>query len=140
MRVCLVIAPWRTATDAELMRLNRALNWLLACGWCPVFLPYALRDVLNDDQPGERETALNASAAFVRMVAAHRPARAFVIGDRITAGMDLDIRQWKAHRENAIQNAAILASALGIDDFEGKGSIEPRRLTWDRAIDLADNA
>jgi lipopolysaccharide export system ATP-binding protein len=67
--VALVIAPYKTATPEERSQTFRAANHLTALGWCPVFLPWALEKVLDDDRPEQRSIALECSAGFVATVA-----------------------------------------------------------------------
>lgn len=133
-RLALVIAPYRTATAAEQQDTRRALNRLIAMGWCPVFLPYALRDVLNDERPMERLAALSCSSSFVKAVASNMSAACFVVGDRYTEGVERDVADWQHYRRVAIETAENIARAIGL--APPPDDTTPRRLTWTDA-DLA---
>jgi len=93
--VALLVAPYSTATPLEQMATSRAMEQLVKCGWAPVYYPYALSGLLDDDLPEERAAALAASQAFVHALSVSpAPVACFVVGARSTEGMELDLAAW----------------------------------------------
>ena len=92
--VAVLIAPFATATQQEQESVRRVQRVLIGLGRIPVWFPDVLCPLLNDDDPEERAVALRASEEFVRFVAAGG-GEAHVVGDRVTEGMDLDLKAWK---------------------------------------------
>lgn len=92
--IALVIAPFKTATPDEIAQRDRAIRELLDLGWCPIFLPYALQGALDDHDPAQRDSALQCSDAFVRLCARDPMCQAFLVGHRMTEGVQKDIDTW----------------------------------------------
>lgn len=92
--IALVIAPFKTATREEKAATLDACYALLDKGYLPIFLPWALGELLDDHDPEERALALECSRAFVKRIARDRDTQAFVVGERLTEGMVRDIGDW----------------------------------------------
>lgn len=95
---CVLIAPWATRTEQEHADTVRAAEHLLALGWAPIFLPWALERVLRDERPEERSAALACSASLLWMVARDPHGDAFVLGGRETEGVRHDREAWSRYR------------------------------------------
>lgn len=93
--LALIIAPWRTRTPDEEELTVQAARHLLELGWVPIFAPWALLPVLDDERPPEREAALKCSTSLAWRVACTGSSAAFVVGTRTTEGMELDARAWR---------------------------------------------
>jgi hypothetical protein len=93
-RLAVLIAPFRTETVEERHFREKATAALLKRGWCPIFVPLALADVLDDGDPEQRACALRCSDAFLRTVALDPDAAIIVLGCRRTEGMELDLATW----------------------------------------------
>lgn len=129
-RVCLIVGPWRTATEKEKEHLNRALMHLVALDWCPVFLPYVLMHALDDERPAEREAAIECSRSFVMTLARDLTTECFVLGDRVTEGMGVDIATWRAARGETLEAFNTVVSGFG---SRRRLDVEPRGLVWSEA-------
>jgi len=93
--IALVVAPFRSRTEGEAERTDRAIEELLGAGFVPVFLPYALDRFLDDDDEAGRAVALEASEAFVRRIASSpRGVALFVLRGRRSEGMRRDEQAW----------------------------------------------
>jgi len=125
--VALVIAPYKTATSEEKAQTFRAVAHLAAHGWCPVFLPWALDKILDDQREEQRAIALECSSGFVTSLAKDLRNAAFQVGARITAGMEQDIADWQSQR-------AISLTIPILKDMNRLGLTPPatrvRHLTW----------
>lgn len=91
--VALVVAPWRTITEAEMVEVKGAVGHLVSLGWAPLFYPLALAASLDDNVPGDRTVALECSKAMVQAVA-FAGGTMFVLDGRTTDGMSADIEAW----------------------------------------------
>jgi hypothetical protein len=125
--VALVIAPFKTATNEEKAQTIRAVHHLLAHGWTPVFLPWALDKALDDQRPEQRRIALECSSAFVQTVAMNLRNAAFQVGARVTEGMQRDIADWVSARSAAIEPVRPTLQSLGL----AVPARHVRQLSWD---------
>lgn len=95
-RVALVVAPFRRRSPRDRAALDLVICDLLAAGWVPVFLPFALKDYLDDLEQRDRGVALASSRAFVATIARDPSSACFVVAGRTSEGMALDIQEWVA--------------------------------------------
>ena len=93
--LALLVAPFRDRTPEEAAELERAKETLLGRGFAPLFLPDTLAAVLSDDEPRGRLLALECSSSWSSALARVEGARAFVVGGRLTRGMELDLFAWR---------------------------------------------
>lgn len=124
--VALLIAPFLTATEVERGLAFRAKRHLLDLGWCPVFLPDALKDALFDGDPHERQIALECSQGFVATIARDLRNAAFQVGARVTEGMEKDIADWAIERALAVSAVRPKLVELGLTP----PPTNVRPLTW----------
>ncbi len=91
--VTVLIAPYRHATLEEQEQTARMALSELEAGRVPVFLPWALNGLLDDEDPEHRARALMASRVFCESVAA-AGGEALVLEGRVTDGMRSDFLGW----------------------------------------------
>ena len=94
MSLVLLIAPWRERTPQSTARMETVKRELVQAGLCPLFLPHAIGDVLNDNDPDQRALALRLSRMFVATLATIPDCEAVQLGERLTEGMAIDVQAW----------------------------------------------
>ena len=77
-----IVAPFGTRTLAERTKTEAAILGAAQRGYCPIFLPYVLREVLFENVPSDREVGLECSVSLVQRCDA-----VLVVGHRKTEGM-----------------------------------------------------
>lgn len=124
---CVLIAPWATRTPDEDAATTRAMLHLLALGWAPIFLPWALAPVLTDADPGERATSQSSEAEQASAVARDTHGEAFQLPGRETEGMTHDREAWERYR------AAWSSSYRAAGSLSVPLPATVRTLTWTEA-------
>ncbi len=93
--LALLFAPFLNRTPEVEALTDRAVRHLIALGWVPLYLPYALRGALDDTIPGQRDVALECSASVTAQLSALANAWAFDLG-LPSEGVKLDREAWLA--------------------------------------------
>lgn len=97
--IALVVGPWRDRTEEDAARMDGILERLLQRGWAPIFYPYALSRLVDDDREPDRTVGLLASKSLVHYLAwnAHTfPVALFVDrGCTASEGMLVDLEEWE---------------------------------------------
>lgn len=105
--VAVLIAPFRYRTARDVVSLNEAKRHLLSLGWCPIFLPDALEDILDDHTPEERAVALDCSSGFLQAMCWCPSTRFFLVQSErgVTPGMkhDVDLLTFAGKKVHYIQ-------------------------------------
>lgn len=87
-RIIYVCSPFRGDEEANAEKARNYSRGLVRKGFIP-FAPHLLfPQFLDDKNPDERELALEMNFAFLKYCKA-----VWVFGDKITAGMDLEIKE-----------------------------------------------
>lgn len=90
-----VCAPYQTRTHEEALETDKAIGHALQLGWAPVFAPYLLNRFICEEEPSEREMALDCCMSLLEGSDA-----VLVVGDRRTNGMWKELARWERIRFN----------------------------------------
>ena len=102
--VALLIAPWRGISEKMKGRIEGSLFWLLKAGYSPIFYPFVLEHLLSDGHTEGRQRALDASKSVVKALALGG-AHCFALRGRVSEGMLLDEKAWRAATDQPIWEA-----------------------------------
>lgn len=83
-----VCAPFATRTTQEQLKTNRVRLAAMGMGWAPLFAPAALSDLgLEEGNKADRAASLDVAVSLLL-----RSTACVVVGKRVTAGMEMELR------------------------------------------------